>query len=140
MLLLDESQTLPRIAQPGLSRLLTLRRQQCGSLAGCVLVEPSDTTAALEQALELCIVSSLFGEVRFPHDDYVPCFEVIEDHGDGYEMVFITDDDTGNSVLFIPKQADIDADLLSLPKLRCSCNRYTTTDRPFGGQLGEPLG
>lgn len=112
MLLLYES--LPAISQPGLSRLLTLRRQQCGSLAGCVLVEPGDTAAALEQALGLSIVTSLFGEVRFPNDDYVSSFEVIEDHGDGYEMVFITDDDTGSTVLFIPKRADMDAELLSL--------------------------
>ncbi len=112
MLLLYES--LPTISQPGLSRLLTLRRQQCGSLAGCVLVEPGDTAAALEQALGLSIVTSLFDVVRFPHDDYVPSFEVIEDHGDGYEMVFITDDNIGSTVLFIPQQTDIDAGLLSL--------------------------
>jgi hypothetical protein len=102
------------IPQPGLQRLLIQRFQQCGSLDGCVLVEPDDTAATLEQALGLCIVTSLFGEVCFPHDDYVPSFEVIEDHGDGYEMVFITDDDIGSTVLFIPQQADIDADLLSL--------------------------
>jgi hypothetical protein len=112
MLLLYES--LPAISQPGLSRLLTLRRQQCGSLSGCVLVEPGDTAAALEQVLGLSIVTSLFDAVRYPHDDYVPSFEVIEDHGDGYEMVFITDDDTGSTVLFIPKSAGMDAELLSL--------------------------
>ena len=111
MLLLDESQTLPH---PGLQRLLNQRYQQCGSLHGFVLVEPGDTSAALEQALGLCIVTSLFGEVRFPDEDYVPSFEVIEDHGDGYEMVFITDDDTGSTVLFIPKSAGMDAELLSL--------------------------
>jgi hypothetical protein len=114
MLLLDKSQTLPCIAQPGLSLVVSQRLQQCGSLHGFVLVEPGDTSATLEQALGLCIVTSLFGEVRFPDEDYVPSFEVIEDHGDGYEMVFITDDDTGSTVLFIPKNADTDADLLSL--------------------------
>ena len=114
MLLLNEFQTLPSISHPELSRLLTLRRQQCGSLQGCVLAEPGDSAVALEQALGISIVTSLFGEVCFPHDDYVPSFEVIEGHGDGYEMVFITDDDTGSTVLFIPQQADIDADLLSL--------------------------
>ncbi len=114
MLLLYESQTLPRIAQPGLSRVLSQRLQQCGSLQGFVLVEPGDSAAALEQALGLCIVTSLFGDAYYPDEDYVPSFEVIEDHDDGYEMVFITDDDTGSNVLFIPKQADMDADLLSL--------------------------
>jgi hypothetical protein len=107
MLLLYES--LPAISQPGLSRLLTLRRQQCGSLSGCVLVGPGDTAAALEQALGLSIVTSLFDAVRYPDDDYVLAFELIEDHGDCYEMVFITDDDTYSTVLFIPQQADIDA-------------------------------
>ncbi len=114
MLLLYESQTLPSIAQPGLSRVLAVRLQQCGSLHGFVLVEPGDSVAALEQVLGLCIVTSLFGDVRYPDEDYVPSFEVIEDHGDGYEMVFITDDDTGSTVLFIPKSIGIDADLLSL--------------------------
>ncbi len=79
-----------------------------------MLVEPGDTASALEQALGLCIVTTLFGEVAYPNEDYVPSFEVIEDHGDGYEMVFITDDDTGSTVLFIPQQAGMDADLLSL--------------------------
>lgn len=114
MLLLDESQTLPRIAQPGLYRVLTQRLQQCGSLQGFVLVEPGDRAASLEQALGLCIVTSLFGDACYPDEDYVPSFEVIEDHGDGYEMVFITDDDTGSTVLFIPKSVGMDADLLSL--------------------------
>lgn len=114
MLLLYESQTLPSIAQPGLQRLLNQRYQQCGSWDGLVLVEPGDSATALEQALGLCIVTSLFGEVRFPDDDYVPAFEVIEDHGDNYEMVFITDDDTGSTVVFIPQQAGIDAELLTL--------------------------
>ena len=111
MLLLYESQT---SSHSGLRRLLALRRQQCGSLQGFVLVEPSDAVAALEQALGLSIVTSLFGEVCYPDEDYAPSFDVIEDHGDCYEMVFITDDDAGSTVLFIPKQADIDADLLSL--------------------------
>ena len=114
MFLLNESQTLPSIAQPGLSLLLAMRLQQCGSLHGFVLVEPGDTSDALEQALGQCIVTSLFGDVRYPDEDYVPSFEVIEDHGDGYEMVFITDDDTGSTVLFIPKSAGMDAELLSL--------------------------
>ena len=114
MLLLDESQTLPRIAHPGLSRVLGQRLQQCGSLQGIVLVEPGDSAASLEQALGLCIVTSLFGDARYPDEDYVPSFEVIEDHGDSYEMVFITDDDTGSTVLFIPKSEGMDADLLSL--------------------------
>ncbi len=55
-----------------------------------------------------------FGDARYPDEDYVPSFELIEDHGDSYEMVFITDDDTGSTVLFIPKSADMDAELLSL--------------------------
>lgn len=114
MLLLYESQTLPSIAQPGLSRLLNVRIQQCGSQHGFILVEPGDRVEDLEQALGLAIVTSLFDEVRFPNEDYVPAFEVIEDHGDGYEMVFITDDDTGCTVLFIPRQDGIDTALLSL--------------------------
>ena len=114
MLLLYESQTLPSIAHPGLQRLLIHRYQQCRSWDGFVLVEPGDSATALEQALGLCITTSLFGEVSYPDEDYAPSFEVIEDHGDSYEMVFITDDDTGSTVLFIPQQADMDADLLSL--------------------------
>lgn len=114
MLLLYESQTLPSIAQPGLSRVLEERYRQCDTWDGFILVEPGDRVEDLEQALDLAIVTSLFDEVRFPNEDYVPAFEVIEDHGDCYEMVFITDDDTGCTVLFIPRQDGIDTALLSL--------------------------
>jgi hypothetical protein len=44
----------------------------------------------------------------------VPCFEVLEDHGNFYEMLFIlSDGDDGTVELFIPKQG-IDNELLAM--------------------------
>ncbi len=114
MLVLYEPEQIQSIAQPGIKTLLALRHRQLGGVRGFVVVEAGDGVAVLEQALSLPILTSLFGDCRFPDDDFAPAFEVLEDHGSCYEMVFLATDEGDATVLFIPKQAGIDADLLSL--------------------------
>jgi hypothetical protein len=43
----------------------------------------------------------------------VPCFEVLEDHGNFYEMLFILSDDDDAIELFIPKKG-FDNELLTM--------------------------
>lgn len=98
---------LEQVNEPDLRRLLALRRQQLGTLEGLFIVEPGDSMADLETAIG-CTFQ------LWDDDPYSLTFEVLEDHGFCYEMVFIFNDGGGETVLFIPKQEGIDADLLSL--------------------------
>jgi hypothetical protein len=92
---------------PDLQSLLNLRYQQLGSLEGMILVEAEDSMSDLETAMG-------FSFLLWDDDpDSLAC-ELIEDHGHCYEMVFLFSDGAGETVLFIPKQARIDADLLNL--------------------------
>lgn len=113
MLMLHQPEQIQTITDPGIKTLLELRYGQLGSIQGFIIVESGDSVQALEQASQCPIVTSLFDDVRFPDDDFEPAFEVLEDHGHCYEMVFIFSDDDTGTVLLIPKQEGIDTDLLS---------------------------
>ena len=68
-----------------------------------ILVEPSDSIDDLEASTGCPIVTSWFSDAVFPHEDFAPSFEFIEEHHDFYEMVFVlTDDNT--TVFIIPKE------------------------------------
>jgi hypothetical protein len=67
-----------------------------------ILVEPHDTVDDLEMSSGCPIISSWFSDAIYPHEDFAPSFEFIEEHHDFYEMVFVlTDDNT--TVLIVPK-------------------------------------
>ena len=77
-----------------------------------ILVEAHDTIDALESLSGCPIVTSWFSEALYPHEDFAPSFEFIEEHHDFYEMVFVlTDDNT--TVLIVPKSGS-DPTLLAL--------------------------
>ena len=70
--------------------------------ANFILVESSDSIDDLEQFTGCPIVTSWFCDAIYPHEDFAPSFEFIEEHHDFYEMVFVlTDDNT--TVLIVPK-------------------------------------
>jgi hypothetical protein len=68
-----------------------------------ILVECTDTIDALESLSGCPIITSWFSDAVYPHEDFAPSFEFIEEHHDFYEMVFVlTDDNT--TVFIIPKE------------------------------------
>ena len=70
--------------------------------ANFILVEAHDTIDALESLSGCPIVTSWFSDAVYPHEDFAPSFEFVEEHHDFYEMVFVlTDDNT--TVLIVPK-------------------------------------
>ena len=82
-----------------------------------ILVESFDSIEALEQSTGCPIVTSWFSNAVFPHEDFAPSFEFIEEHHDFYEMVFVlTDDNT--TVLIVPKSG-------SDPLLLALCEEYS---------------
>jgi hypothetical protein len=120
------------IADPDVRRLVTRRYGEIcngetydydrhGQL---IVVEPGDTTKALEQESGCRILRSLFDEVRFGDPDFAPSFEALEEHPGCYEMVFILNDDGFGVDFFIPKQAGVDPELLAM------CAQYAVPAHP----------
>ena len=77
-----------------------------------VLVEPTDTVDVLEQSTGCPIITSWFSDAVYPHEDFAPSFEFIEEHPTFYEMVFVLTDD--NTTVFIIPKEKVDPLLLAL--------------------------
>jgi hypothetical protein len=80
--------------------------------ANFILVECTDTTDALESLSGCPIITSWFSNAVYPHEDFAPSFEFIEEHHDFYEMVFVLTDD--NTTVFIIPKEKVDPMLLAL--------------------------
>jgi hypothetical protein len=86
-----------------------------------VLVEPGDDMAGLESATGCWLSSSLFGDgVRYGDADYVPGFELLEEHPSCFEVVFLFNDAGVFLALLVPKAEGIDPQLLSF------CNEFAS--------------
>ena len=77
-----------------------------------ILVESFDSIEALEQSTGCPIVTSWFSDAVYPHEDFAPSFEFIEEHHDFYEMVFVLTDD--HTTVFIVPKSGSDPLLLAL--------------------------
>ena len=85
--------------------------------ANFILVECTDTIDALESLSGCPIITSWFSDAVYPHGDFAPSFEFVEEHHDFYEMVFVlTDDNT--TVLIVPKSG-------SDPLLLALCEEFS---------------
>ena len=114
MIVLRDPQATSQITDPYIRDLVSLRWSQI--LAGepydydrhgyMVVVEPGDTVEQLEQEIGLPILHGLFDDVPFGHDDFTPCFDILEEHSYEqhriYEMVFISNDDGFATTVFVP--------------------------------------
>jgi len=79
-----------------------------------IVVEPGDSVESLEQETNCRILQNLFDDVHFGNLDFVPSFEVLEEHAGCYEMVFILNDEGFAIDIYIPKHPGIDAELLAM--------------------------
>ena len=84
-----------------------------------IVVEAGDTVPAVETESGCPILHNLCGNARFGDPGFSPCFEVLEEHAGFYEMVFVPGDGDFGIVIFIPKSAGIDADLLAMCAMYC---------------------
>jgi hypothetical protein len=79
-----------------------------------LIVGPGDSISDIEEEIGFCILTNLFDDVSYPDPDFVPCFEVLEDHGGCYEMLFILSDGDDDAIeIFIPKTG-VDTLLLAM--------------------------
>ena len=116
MLILKSPSPFDSITDPDILRLVKLRHSQLGDemFVSVIIVEAEDTISDIEKELGFCILTNLFDDVRFPDPDFAPCFEVLEDHGNFYEILFLfSDGDDGTVEIFIPKTG-VDPLLLSM--------------------------
>ena len=77
-----------------------------------ILVEPFDSIDDLEASTGCPIITSWFSDAVYPHEDFAPSFEFVEEHHDFYEMVFVLTDD--NTMVFIVPKSGSDPLLLTL--------------------------
>ena len=116
MLILKSPSSFDFITDPDILRLVKLRHSQLGDemFGSLIIVEIGDTVEDIEKEIGFSILTNLFDDVRYPDPDFVPCFEVLEDHGTFYEILFIFGDgDDGTVEIFIPK-VGVDPLLLSM--------------------------
>ena len=115
MLILKYPSSFDSITDLDILKLIKLRHDQLGDemFGSVIIVEAEDGVSDIEKEIGFSILTNLFDDVRYPDPDYVPCFEVLEDHGGCYEMLFILSDGDEAIVIFIPK-VGVDPLLLSM--------------------------
>ena len=79
-----------------------------------IVVEPGDSSEALEEESGCPILRSYIGNARYGDPEFKPVFECLEEHDACYETVFVPGDGDFGIVIFIPKQEGIDPDLLAM--------------------------
>ena len=122
MLILKSPSSIDSITDHDILILVKLRHDQLGDemFDSVFIIEAGDTVEDIEQEIGFSILTNLFDDKRYPDPDYVPCFEVLEDHGGCYEMVFILSDADDAIEIFIPKQG-VDNELLAM------CSQYAVS-------------
>ena len=115
MLILKSPSSFDSITDPDILKLVKLRHYQLGDemFDSLIIVEAGDTISDIEKEIGFPILTNLFDDVRYPDPDFVPCFEVLEDHGNFYEMLFILGDGDEAVEIFIPKHG-VDNELLAM--------------------------
>ena len=115
MLKIQNLSQLNLITDPNILKLVKMRHDQLGDemFDSAIIIEAGDSISDIEQEIGFSILTNLFDDVRYPDPDFVPCFEVLEDHGGCYEMVFILSDADDAIEIFIPKHS-VDNELLAM--------------------------
>ena len=115
MLSIHNINQLPPNLDSNLLNLITLRLDQLGDIDSPIyILETDDSITDIESQLGCPILTNLFNSLTYPDPDFVPSFEVLEDHGAFYEMVFIFSDGDDAILIFIPKTEGMDPQLLSM--------------------------
>lgn len=78
------------------------------------LVEAGDTAADIEEATGCPLLRNPFSGKSSGDPGFSPLWECLEEHPDGFEMVFVPGDGDFGIVIFIPKIDGIATELLSL--------------------------
>ena len=115
MLKIQNLSQLNLITDPNILKLVKMRHDQLGDemFDSAIIIEAGDSISDIEQEIGFSILTNLFDDVRFPDPDFVPCFEVLEDHGTFYVILYIFGDGDDAIEIFIPKTG-VDNELLAM--------------------------
>jgi len=115
MLQIQNLSQLDLITDRDIHKLVKLRHYQLGDemFGSVIVVESGDSISDIEEEIGFFVMTNLFDGVRYPEPDFMPCFEVLQDHGSCYEMLFILSDGDDAIEIFIPKTG-IDNELLAM--------------------------
>ena len=122
MIILRGPEQAPRIADPVIRQLVEQRFAQiCDGEAYdydlhgyLIVVEPGDSVSAIEEESGCPILRDLWEEHRFGDPDFAPAAEAIEEHAGCYELTYVLSDSGFGIGIVIPKNADIDPELLAM--------------------------
>ena len=81
-------------------------------------VQPGDSLDMLSAKIGFSLMVNRWTGIEFGHAGFTPSFEIVEEHAEYYELVFITSDSGFGIELFIPKTDGVDPALLAM------CKRY----------------
>lgn len=79
-----------------------------------VVVQPGDTVEAIEKETVYPLLKDYLSNANFGEDGFMSAFEWLVEHPSSYEGVFIYNDAGFGVDVIFPKQAGIDARLLSM--------------------------
>ena len=115
MLKIQNRSQLNTIIDQNILKLVTLRLAQLGSTlpTPMLIMEQGDSLSSIEKEIGFTILTNLLDDITYPDPDFMPSCEVLEDHGDCYEMLFILGDGEEAIEIFIPKTG-VDTSLLSM--------------------------
>ena len=124
MIVVRDHSTIDQISNLQIRELVQQRINDLGGEAfdsnelGYFLVaESSDTLETLSAQLGFDMLRNRFTGIRFNATGFTPSFEFIEELPACYDMVFVLDD-TGIGVeIFVPKEEDIDPDLIAMCRM-----------------------
>lgn len=78
-----------------------------------VVVEPGDTLAEVDTELGFPILADRWDGTTGGYLDFTPPWEVLEEHAECYEIVFVLCDDGSGVTVFVPKVDGVPAELLA---------------------------
>jgi len=123
VLVLRDREAAVRLGDP-LLRSLILQRidaltEECPDyaleqLVRFVIVEPGDRPESLAGQLGFHPLTNRWDGAPFGSPGFAPSFELAEEHGAWYELVFVLGDDGFGLEVFVPKAPGVDPDLLAL--------------------------
>jgi hypothetical protein len=122
MLILKSPSSIDSIIDPDILKLVKMRRDKLGDemFDSVIIIEAGDSISDIEQEIGFFVMTNLFDDKRYPDPDFVPCFEVLEDHGTFYVILYIFGDGDDAIEIFIPKHG-VDNELLAM------CSQYAVS-------------
>lgn len=88
------------------------------SLGYLLVIEPCDTLEAIQAQIGFDILVNRWTGLRYNHPDFTPSFELIEDCGTCFDLVFVLSDSGYGVEVFVPKSEGIPPELLDM------CRRF----------------